>query len=158
MVKKKKTASGKRTVVRVDPNAAQKSPPKPAVEVKGREPESDILEIRRSAREKNEGFGVIKTVVGVIIVLIIGSMILFNRSGAGNKARGDKLPGESCTETVECSAGSVCYSYKGTNKRCLTLCDKGKKCAPGTKCVSATEQKRRKGFRVTDVCVKDALL
>ena len=152
MGSKKIGKSGKRPVKRIDPEAdkkkkIEKSKPRPVQESK---------QMPERIKEKDAGFGVIRIVAGVVVALIVGSMFLFNQAGGDQNARGDKIPGERCSETVECESGTVCYSYKDQEKRCMQLCDKKKECEPGYTCVSATEQKRRRGFRITDICVEDA--
>jgi hypothetical protein len=109
-------------------------------------------------REKDSGFGVLKVVGAVIAVLIVGSMVLYNRAGGRETMRGDKMHGEQCQETQECKSGTICYSYKGARKRCMTTCRKDKKCDPGYNCVTAAKQKGRKGYRLTDICVEDGAL
>jgi hypothetical protein len=152
MVKKKTGASGKHIVKRVDPNAGPQEAQKPS------KPEPEKPRIPQRISEKDPGFGVIKTVAAVVIALIVGSMILFNQVGGRESARGDKLPGEQCEETLECATGSICFSYKGRENRCVKRCGKEKECEPGYTCVSASEKKRRKGIRVADICVENAKL
>ncbi|MCP4676847.1 MAG: hypothetical protein GY854_15300 [Deltaproteobacteria bacterium] len=154
MANKKKGASGKRQATRVDAQKTKQD--KKRAPASRPEPEKPRIPERIS--EKDAGFGVIKVVIGVIIVLILGSMVLFNQVGGRESTRGDKLAGELCEETMECATGSVCYSYKGKKKRCMTRCKDEQPCDPGFTCVSATQQKRRKGIRVTDICVEDAQL
>lgn len=154
MGKKKKGPSKKSMAKRVIPadtrmrgvalNAASAEPEKPKV------PER--------IKEKNAGFGVLKIVAGVILALIVGSMVLFNLAGGRESARGDRIVGERCDSTVECSTGSVCYAYKGGKKRCMARCGENRTCEPGFSCISSTQQKRRKGVRITDICVEDSNL
>ena len=99
-----------------------------------------------------------KTVGIIISLLIVGSVVLYNRAGGNRSLRGDKMPGELCVETQECRAGTICYSYKGDKRRCMTSCYGTKQCPPGYTCVASTTQKKRKGFRVTDVCVENGSL
>lgn len=152
MGKKKTGASGKLVAKRVDPNA------EPQEEKKTPKPEPEKPRMPERIREKDPGgFGVIKTVAGIVIVLIIGSMVLFNWSGGRESARGDKVLGELCEETVECSSGTVCFPYKGQQPRCVKRCDNDKKCEPGYTCVSSSHRKR-KGIRVADICIENAKL
>ena len=151
MGSKKKGRGGKRQVKRVDTAADKKKKDEKSKPKQTSEPK----QVPTRIKEKDAGFGVIKTVAGVVIALIVGSMFLFNQAGGDQNARGDKIVGERCKETVECESGTVCYSYKNAEKRCMKLCDKKKECEPGYTCVSATQQKRRRGFRITDICVED---
>ena len=153
MVKKKSGAKGKRNVIR----EVSGSSPKEEQKARGPEPEKPRMPQRVQERDPG-GFGVIKTVAGVVIVLIIGSVVLFNQSGGRESARGDKQPGELCEETMECASGSICFSYKGGDRRCHQRCGQDKACEPGQTCVSASEKKRRKGIRVADICVDNARL
>ena len=152
MAKKKKGASGKRTAKRVNPN--EESPPKQSAIKESTETEKPRMPER--IREKDAGFGLIKIVVGVLIVLILGSGLLIKLVGGGEADRGNKTQGELCKTTKECARGSVCYSYKGERKRCMVTCPKGKMCDPGFTCVSAAERSGRKSTRVRAVCVEDA--
>ena len=131
------------------PRDAKRTPPKIEVE-KPRLPER--------ITGKNDGFGVLKIVAGVIVALIVGSMVLFNVAGGRESSRGNKIPGEKCDNTMECTSGSICYAYKDYGMRCMKMCSKGKSCEPGFTCISATQQKRRKGVRVTDICVENVKL
>lgn len=105
-------------------------------------------------REKDSGFGVIKGVVGVIIALILGSTVLYNTAGGRQSERGNKAPGEPCGDTVECRSGTICYMYSDLGRQCMETCYDGQ-CSAGFHCVAAATQKRRKGLRITDVCVRD---
>jgi hypothetical protein len=106
-------------------------------------------------KEGNPGFGVLKAVAAIIAVLVVGSAILFNRAGGRESIRGDKPVGEVCEKTVECEKGSICFAYKGDRHRCMKACSKRNPCESGSTCVSAASSKR-KGIRVTEVCVPDA--
>ncbi len=150
MARKNKGTSGKKVAKRVDSHA--KPTPKKAAQPSESAPEKPRMPER--IREKDAGFGVIKVVIGGILFLIVGSMVLFNQAGGRENTRGDKTPGERCDETVECASGSICYSYKGGEKRCMTRCSKEKNCDLGFSCVAAAQQKRRKGLRLTDICVE----
>ncbi len=154
MAKKKKGTSGKRTAKRVDPQEQlQKKQPSGKLPV---EPEKPRMPER--IREKDAGFGVIKIVVGVLVVLILGSGVLLKLVGGSDTDRGNKLQGELCQSTKECSRGSICYSLKDEKKRCLATCPKGKVCEPGYTCTSAAESSGRRSTRVRAVCVKNAKL
>ena len=151
MAGKKKHPVSKKKVVRHEaPEKGGKSSgprPKPQEREKPRLPER--------IKEKNSGLGVLKWVAGIILTLVIISAILFNRAGGRDAMRGDKMLGESCEKTVECEKGAVCYTYKEERRQCMKRCTKDKPCDPGYTCVSSATQKRRKGIRVTDVCVED---
>ncbi len=108
-------------------------------------------------KENNAGFGVLKGVAGVIILLIVGSAILFNRAGGREAMRGDKKPGDECTETVECEKGSICFAYQNDRHRCMTTCSPNRPCDQGYSCRTAATSKR-KGVRLSEVCVPNALL
>ena len=106
------------------------------------------------SKEANAGFGVLKGVAAVIILLVIGSAILFNRAGGREAMRGDKAEWEECEDTVECKHGSICFAYNGDNHRCMKTCSNKHPCASGETCISAAASKR-KGIRVRQVCVPD---
>lgn len=150
--KKKKGSSGKRVSRRVGPRDA--TAPKPAAAPK--KEEEDKPRIPERMQEKDAGFGVIKVVIGVIVVLILAAGILSRLVGSEESVRGDKLPGELCESTQECESGSVCFAYADDKRRCLTTCPKGKKCEPGFTCVSAAESAGRKSTRVRAICVEDS--
>lgn len=149
MVSKQKGVK-KKTIVRHTPDTARV---KAASEKK--EPLFPKTPLSARPKEDNPGFGVLKAVGAVIAVLIVGSAILFNRAGGREALRGDKVAGEECDETVECKKGSVCFSYKGDRHRCMETCSSKHPCESGNTCISAASSKR-KGIRVTEVCVKDA--
>lgn len=153
MGKKKGGTRSRKKIVRVDPNAKRSPETK---ESKTASPEPTKPNLPERIQEKDAGFGVIKIIAGIIVALVIGSAVLFNRAGGRQRVRGDKLQGELCEETVECSSGSLCYSYKGEDERCMKLCSKENPCDPDQSCVTAAQQKRRKGFRLTDICVENA--
>ncbi len=149
----KKVTKGKRKLVRHEAQA-------PASDGSGgtvaeKKPEKEKPRMPERLKEKDSGLGVLKGVGILIIALILVSTVLFNRAGGRDALRGDKLPGESCEKTEECQKGAVCYSYQGAKHRCMTSCSKKKPCDPGYTCVTQASQKRRKGIRVTDVCVED---
>jgi hypothetical protein len=151
--KKGKTKSGKRVVRRVtgaeEPQPKKKQKAAPVEE----EPKPRITE---RIQEKDAGFGVIKTVIGAIVVLILAAGVFSRMFGDEESLRGEKTPGEVCESTQECAKGSICFAYGEERKRCLVTCPKGKDCDPGYSCVSATERSGRKSTRVRAVCVKDA--
>ena len=154
MAAKKKSSTGKKRVVRHE--APVKSAESSGSSTKARPLEKEKPRLPERLKEKDSGLGVLKAVGFVIIALVLVSTVLFNRSGGRDSLRGDKLPGESCEETVECQKGSVCYFYKDSKRHCMETCSKNRPCGPGYTCVTAASQKRRKGIRVTDVCVEDA--
>jgi hypothetical protein len=147
--KKKRGKSGKKVARRVGPGDEPKPKPKEAAP----EPEEAKPRITERIREKDAGFGVIKAVVGVIVVLILGAGVLSRLVGSDESTRGDKIAGELCDSTQECQSGSICFSYGGDKKRCLITCPKGKDCEPGYTCVSSAERAGRKSTRVRAVCV-----
>ena len=111
-------------------------------------------ELPKRINEKDSGFGVIKVVVGAIIVLILGSTAVSRIVGRQESQRGHKTVGERCENTKECRSGTICYAYKEKRKHCMETCYNSK-CKEGYTCVGAASQKRRKGIRITDVCVQD---
>ena len=143
----------KKKIIRRDTDHSQiKTDPK--AKTQNAEPEKPRIPER--IREKDSGFGVIKVVVGAIVILVLGSTVLFNKVGGGREShRGDKSPGEPCNETVECIKGSLCYIYQEQGKQCMQTCSDGA-CPSGYTCVGAASQKQRKGIRITDVCVRNA--
>lgn len=150
--KKGKVKSGKRVARRIGPGEEIKRPKREAapkeVEEKPR--------ITERIQEKDAGFGVIKVVVGVIVVLILAAGVFSRMFGGEESARGDKIAGELCESTQECASGSICFAYGGDKRRCLETCPKGEACEPGYTCVSSAEQAGRKSTRVRAVCVEDA--
>jgi hypothetical protein len=152
--KKRKRPGGKRVVHRVDPQ--EKTSKKKETGKHPAEPETPP--IRERTKEKDSGFGVLKTVAGVIVVLIVGSMVLFNQSGGKDATRGDKSSGELCEKTVECSKGWRCFSYKEEKKKCMQVCGSKKQCEPEYTCTSAAERRGRKRVGVRSVCVENAKL
>jgi hypothetical protein len=149
--KKYKGASGKRVVRRVgpdeEPRAKQQETPSEA-EDKPRVPER--------IHEADSGFGAIKIVVGVIVVLILAAGVFSRLFGNDNETRGDKLPGEACESTQDCKSGSVCFAYGTDRRRCLATCAGDDACDPGHTCVSTAERAGRKSTRVRRICVEDA--
>lgn len=120
---------------------------------KTRAPEPEKPRLPERVKEKDSGFGVIKVVVGVIILLVLGSTVLFNKSGGRESQRGHKAVGERCESTVECEKGTICYAFQTKRKHCMKTCYSSK-CPEGYTCAAAASQKRRKGVRITDVCVR----
>jgi hypothetical protein len=125
------------------------------------EPEKKSLPVKppmsSRPKESNAGFGVLKGVAGVIILLIVGSAILFNRAGGQDAMRGDKKPGDNCAETTECQKGSICFAYQNDRHRCMQTCSPKHPCDTGYSCRTASTSKR-KGVRLAEVCVSNALL
>jgi hypothetical protein len=150
MGKKKRGKSGKKIARRVGPGD------EPKQREAAPEPEEAKPRIPERIREQDSGFGVIKVVVGVIVVLILGAGVLSRLVGNEESSRGDKIAGELCGSTQECQSGSICFSYGDDKKRCLVTCPKGKTCEPGYSCVSSAERAGRKSTRVRAVCVEDA--
>ena len=111
------------------------------------------------ADDGNEGpgFGVIKIIIGVVILLILGSGFLMKLVGGKDAGRGNSLPGERCGTTQECQHGAICYAYKDL-KRCMTVCGKQTECEPGYSCVSAAERTGKRSTRLRNVCVKSSKL
>jgi hypothetical protein len=140
----------KKVVVRHEPGTVR-----PKAEAEKKEPLIQKAPLTNRTQEKNPGFGVLKGVAAVIILLIIGSAILFNRVGGKEALRGDKPVGETCEETMECQKGTICFSYQGDAHRCMKTCSKKHPCESGQTCMSGASSKR-KGIRVTEVCVPDA--
>jgi hypothetical protein len=148
--KKKRGKSGQRIARRVAPGEETK--PK-----KKREEAAPVQEakprITERIQEKDAGFGVIKVVIGVIVVLIIGAGVLSRLVGSEESTRGDKVPGDLCKSTQECASGSICFAYESEKRRCRVTCSENKVCEPGSTCVSAAERAGRKSTRVRAVCI-----
>ena len=153
MAAKKKGPSVKKRIVRHE--APETSAAAGSTQAKPTAPERERPKMPTRTKEKGSGLDILKIVGFVIIALVVGSTILFNRSGGQDAMRGDKLQGESCKQTVECQKGSVCYSHNSSDLKCMKTCVKDKKCDPGYTCVSEGSLKRRKGFRIIPVCVED---
>ena len=151
MAGKKKRPMGKKKVVRHE--IAEKGGK--SSDARTKSPEKEKPRMPERMKEKDSGLGVLKWVAGIILTLVVISAVLFNRAGGRDAMRGDKIVGESCEETVECEKGTICYTYKDERRQCMQRCAKDKPCDPGYTCVSSATQKRRKGIRVTDVCVED---
>ncbi len=145
MAKKKK-----KKIIRQDPPGPDKGQQKS----KTQEPAPEKPRLPERIKEKDSGFGVIKVVVGVIIALVLGSTVLFNKMGGRESLRGHKGVGERCDATMECETGTICYDYQTKRKHCMRTCYNSE-CPEGYSCVAAATQKRRKGVRITDVCVRD---
>jgi hypothetical protein len=151
MAGKRRQPMSKKKIIRHDaPEKSGKS-----AGPRGKPPEREKPRLPERIKEKDSGLGVLKWVAGLIITLVVVSAVLFNRAGGRDAMRGDKMVGESCKETVECEKGTICYAYKEARRRCMKTCAKERPCDPGFTCVSSATQKRRKGIRVTDVCVED---
>ena len=150
---KKASDSIKRSARRIDPEAKVRDTKPKEVKV-----EAEPRRMPERIREKDSGFGVIKIVAVVIIVLIVGSGALLRLRGGDEVTRGDKIADELCESTQECEKGLICYSYKGSENRCMTTCSGGDKCEPGFTCTSAAERAGRKSTRVRAVCVENAKL
>ncbi|MCU0662467.1 MAG: hypothetical protein MUC50_09105 [Myxococcota bacterium] len=153
MAKSKKTG-GKIVPRRSSEKASEPQPKHKAAPIEPADAEgADIIKVRASVREKNEGFKVIKIVLGVIILLIIGTSVATKLSGAKGSVRGDKLQGEKCEATVECAPGHICYAYQSDRARCMATCSPDKPCQPEYTCKSSLDQKVRKGVTMHNVCV-----
>lgn len=156
MAKKKKSESGKRIAKRVSEEAPT---PKAQETSAPREPEPKASSVTDRIQEKDSGFGTIKVIVGVIVVLIIGAGLLGRYTGSEDLARGDLLPGERCESTQECAKGTICYSYKGEAKRCYHKCSlEDSTCEPGFTCTSSSYTAGRKKTKVRSICVEDSKL
>lgn len=103
------------------------------------------------------GFGVIKIIIGVVLLLIVGSGLLMKLVGGKDAGRGNSLPGERCGATSECRHGAICYAYKDI-KRCMAVCGKHTECEPGYTCISAAERVGKRSTRMRNVCVKSSKL
>jgi hypothetical protein len=155
MAKKKQRNERKRTVKRhyqttnVD---AKKQPPKK------NSPESDKPRIAERFQEKDAGFGVIKMVVGILIVLILGSVIALKLSGGQDPIRGSKTQGDPCQMTKECASGSICFSYKDLRNRCLATCSETDACDPKYTCTSVVQNPGQENMRRRKVCIEKTVL
>ena len=142
---------GKRSQKRISPTTAMPTKkerlPKPSI--------AQNAPMKKRIKEKNDGFGVLKGVALAILMLIVVSTILFNRAGGRDAMRGDKGTGELCEKTVECAKGSICYSYKDNRSQCLRTCSKKRPCDSEHTCITAASQKRKRGIRLADICVKN---
>ena len=109
-------------------------------------------------QEKDAGFGVVKFIAGVIVVLIVGVSILGHFFGGESADRGSSGQDERCQNTPECKPGYICHAHGDATERCLKLCeiDNPQSCEPGYQCVSTAKKSGRKKMRLTDVCVPDA--
>jgi hypothetical protein len=154
MATRKKGESGKRVARRVSPEAPT---PKEAKKTADPDPEPEKSRIPERIQEKDSGFGVIKIVVGVVVVLIIGVSVLSQYSGGAEGNRGDRLQGESCDSTQECRQGSICFPYKDGPRRCYATCNQADStCEPGLTCVSTSTSMGRKKTHIRSICVDDA--
>lgn len=158
MAKIKKSGSKRKIAERVESNDTPKKEdapqPKPAA------PEKPKMPPR--IKEKNPGFGPIKILLGVILVLLIvpGIIRVVGDKDAINEAsRGDKVAEETCKKDQECTVGTFCRAYKDDAKRCRPWCSDDKKCDPGFTCTSVSKKKARGNKQsVKKLCVKDDLL
>jgi len=148
MVEKKKRFQKKR-VVRQGSNEENTEQPVPKQSFIEKTPMS------RRPKENNEGFGILKFVGFAILVLVVGSAILFNRSGGREALRGDKTAGELCSETTECQKGYICFSHQENRRQCMKTCHANSGCEAGYTCTTSAASKR-KGMRVVEICVPDA--
>jgi hypothetical protein len=154
--KKKQSTSGKRSGRRVGARHVAEKKQAQAEQKASQEPESKPR-ITERIQEKDAGFGVLKWILGTLIVLILVAGALSRIIGEEQDSRGDKLPGEQCDLTEECRAGSICAAHQSEERRCLTRCQPdANECDPGYTCTSITTRKTRKGVRVKTVCIKDA--
>jgi hypothetical protein len=144
-------AKKKKIIRRVEIRDVTGAEPKPKAEAAG--PEKPRIPER--IREKDSGFGVIKTVVGIIIALVVGSTVLFKQVGRSESERGEKQLEEPCQQTSECLKGLLCYAYKNSKKQCLAACVKDK-CDDGYTCVPRSDQPKQQGRRILDICVRNA--
>jgi hypothetical protein len=152
--KKGKTKSGKRVARRV--GAGEPTTPKKAKQQAAPAPEEDKPRVPERIQEKDAGFGVIKVVIGVIVVLILAAGALSRILGNEESVRGDGVQDELCESTPDCAKGLRCFAYGDDKRRCLATCRGDEKCDPGHTCVSAAERKGRKKTLVRAVCVPDA--
>ena len=153
MGKKKGKLKGKKRVIVRGTQQSEEPAKKPAPEKQGEAPK-----ITPRIKEKDAGFGVIKFVVGAVIVLILGIGLFSRIYGTDQLQRGDKGQGESCQSYDECRSGFVCLSYGDHPQECLEQCSisDASSCRPGYTCVSATFKRSRKSKKVRPVCVQDA--
>lgn len=152
---KSKRPGGKNVIRHSAQESAPKSKPTPT------QPEEEGVEIikaRALSREKNQGFTVIKVVVGAVILLILGTAVATKIAGQQGTGRGDKLQGEKCTATVECAPGHICYAYEGDRERCMATCSPERPCQPEFTCKSNLDRKVRKGVTMHNVCVANSKL
>ena len=154
--KKKQSTSGKRSGRRVGARHAVEK--KQAQVVKKAQPEPEPkARVTERIQEKDAGFGLLKGILGTLVVLILAAGALSRIIGEDRDERGDKLPGEQCELTEECRSGSICLAHQDEERRCLMRCDpEANDCDPGYTCTSVTARKTRKGVRVRTVCIKDA--
>ncbi|MDD5306979.1 MAG: hypothetical protein PHU25_06630 [Deltaproteobacteria bacterium] len=154
--KKQSGSSGKKIARREEPGTKAAEPqgktrPEPETEPEG-------PPIRQRVREEGAGFGVIKVVCGIVIVIIIGAGILGRLAGSDQSDRGDKIEGARCGATPECGKGLLCFAYKDEESRCMKTCSPQKPCDTGYTCTSSMERVGRKSTRVRAVCVNNARL
>jgi len=152
--KKGKTKSGKRVAKRVGEGAV--AAPKKKPQQKAAPVEEEKPRITERIQEKDAGFGVIKVVIGVIVVLILAAGAFSRIFGDEEAVRGNGQQDELCESTPDCAKGLRCFAYGDDNRRCLKICRGDQKCEPGYSCVSSAERKGRKKTVVRAVCVPEA--
>lgn len=152
--KKGKTKSGKRVARRVGASEEPKAKIKKQKAAPVQEEEKPRITER--IQEKDAGFGVIKVVIGVIVVLILAAGAFSRIFGDEESVRGDGGQDELCQSTPECAKGLRCFAYGDDNRRCLKTCRGDEKCESGYTCVSSAERSGRKKTAVRAVCVPDA--
>jgi len=156
--KKKRGTSGKRGGRRVSGREKPKQQKQQEQVVKAAAPAPEAKpRITERIQEKDAGFGLLKGILGALVVLILLAGALSRIIGEEQDERGDKLPGELCELTEECRTGSICESHQDDERRCFARCDPdANDCDPGYTCTSLAARKTRKGVRVKTVCIKDA--
>jgi len=152
--KKGKIKSGKRVMRRVV--EGEEAAPKKAQAAAAKDEDEDKPRVSERIQEKDSGFGVIKVVVGVIVVLILAAGVFSRMFGNQDAVRGDKTQGDICESTPDCKSGLICYAYGGGKHRCLADCRGDERCEPGFTCVSMVERAGRKSTRLRAICVEDA--
>ena len=151
--KKGRVKSGKRVARRV--TEGEEARPKPKKQVSAPVEEEKKPRITERIQEKDAGFGVIKVMIGVIVVLILAAGAFSRLVEDDDDLRGDKVQGDPCGRTDECQSGMVCRSYQDSPKQCLKLCEADDACDEGYACVTATRPGRKK-TTLKKVCVKGA--
>lgn len=104
-------------------------------------------------KEKDAGFGVLKGVAGVIIVLIVGATFLANYSGTDKTHRGEGEQGDACEKSDDCLSGHICYQYRDNPFECMELCKTDDDCADGFSCTSVSRTNKRR-VKVKNVCTE----
>ena len=108
-------------------------------------------------QERKEGFGILKTVVFVVALLIIGATILSRYTGANKVNRGDGVQDDPCTGTQECAEGHVCYQYATNPFGCKMRCKEDDECGSGYTCKSVVRFGKKK-VKPLKVCVANSEL